>query len=133
MKTDSRNVAAETLALADAAIAACRYLDAVRSVARGDMCREEAAVVNELRAVRAELQSHLDGRAQVSDLEALQAIIRPLAKVKIRSAKLARVAVVVCGERPDTDHDADVDTPAFVCWLGFVPIACALAWAARIL
>ncbi|MBI2770336.1 MAG: hypothetical protein HYX47_11990 [Burkholderiales bacterium] len=131
MKSESRNIAAETLALADAAIAACRYLDAVRSVARGSVCRQESTVVNELQAVRNELRSHIDGAVEIADLEALQRIIRPLAKIKIRSAKLARAAVVVCGEK--TLHDFEVAPEALAAWLSVLPIAIALAWAARLL
>lgn len=133
MRPTSLRLAQETDALADAAIAACHYLDAVRSVARGTACRDEADVVRELLAVRAELQDHACEHAAVPNLEALRETVGSLAKSKIRSARLARVAVLVSGVARDSGFDIDNDVSAFATWIGLLPVGYALVWMVRTL
>lgn len=123
MSTNERELAEETLALTDTAIAACRYLDAVRVAADCETPFQERTTLRELRDVREELLAHIGGTTSINDLANLASIVGELARMKIRSAKIARAAVIVCGHRSQVEGSEDADPAAFMVASALLPFA----------
>lgn len=116
------DVARETLALTEAAIAACHYVDAVHQVAELAEPAERSAIAAELVLVRGELRAHLAGTAAIEDLEELHSLVKPLARMKIRAAKRARIAMLIAGCF-ETTSEAVEPTDLTAVMASLVPLA----------
>lgn len=123
MSTKESELAEETLALTDTAIAACRYLDAVRMAADCETPFQERTTLQELRDVREELLAHIGGTTRINDLPSLAGIVGELARMKIRSAKIARAAVIVCGHQSQVACREEADPAAFMVASALLPFA----------